>query len=147
MKKFTLHRISIALILAACAQNKPASSLIGTTWKLISYGRQDSLTPVMSGEGALILYADGQVTGVGACNEFNGTFEIKGKQITFSHFHWGSAFCPEPQMTQESTVWDTMDHRTVDFRIEDKTLTITRMMSTADSLVLVFEAVTDSTGK
>ena len=140
MKKYLVTLFAIAVMISACSPAEPAPSLTGTTWKLVSYGKVGSLKPVVAEEGSLALGTDGNLTGVGACNEFSGTYEVKGGQIMFSHFDWGSKFCPQPQMTQESTFWDTLDKRTVDFKIEGNTLTITRPLTETDALVLVFEA-------
>jgi heat shock protein HslJ len=105
----------------------------------------DSLNPVVAEEGDLTLGTDGRYTGISACTEFSGTYEVKGNQIIFGPWDSGSKFCPEPQMTQESTVYDTISNHTVDYKIEGNTLTLTRPLSGSD-FVLVFEAVTDSTG-
>ena len=144
MKKHLMTLFAIAMIISACSPAEPAASLTGTTWKLTSYGRVDSLSPVVAEEGTLTLGTDGKLTGVGACNEFSGTYEVKGQQIIFSDFDWGSKFCPEPQMTQESTVWDTLNKRTVDFKVEGNTLTVTRPLTETDALVLVFEAAANT---
>lgn len=145
MKKYLVILFAIALMSSACSPAEPAPSLTGTTWNLTSYSRVDSPDPVAAEGGTLTLSPDGKLTGVGACNEFSGTYEVKGGQIIFGHFDWGSTFCPEPQMTQESTVYDTLDNHTVDFKVEGKTLTLTRPLSESD-FVLVFEAVANGTG-
>ena len=145
MNKLLVIMFAIAVMSSACSPAEPAPSLTGTTWKLTSYSRVDSLNPVAAEEGTLTLSPDGKLTGVGACNEFSGTYEVKGQQIIFGHFDWGSKFCPEPQMTQESTVYDTLDNHTVDYKVEGNTLTLTRPLTGSD-FVLVFEAVANSTG-
>jgi len=145
MKKYLVILFAIALMSSACSPAEPAPSLTGTTWNLTSYGSVSTLKPVAAEEGKLTLSPDGKLTGVGACNEFSGTYEVKGGQIIFSHFDWGSTFCPEPQMRQESTVYDTLDNHTVDYKVEGKTLTLTRPLSGGNGFVLVFEAVSNST--
>lgn len=144
MKKHLVILFAIAMMISACSPAEPAPSLTGTTWKLTSYGSLTTQKPVVAEEGTLTLSADGKVTGVGACNEFSGTYEVKGQQIIFNQFDWGSMFCPEPQMSQESTVYDTLDNHTVDFKLEGNTLTLTRPLSETAGLVLVFEAVNGS---
>jgi len=148
MKKYLLGLISIALILAACTP-KPPTPLTGTTWKLASYGRVDSLSPVVAdSQGTITFDTTGKLTGIGACNQFEGNYELKGNQIVLTPLTWdvgGNKFCPEPQMSQESGVWDVLKG-TVDFKIEDKTLTITRPLSETAALVLVFEAAANSAG-
>ena len=146
MKKHLVILFVIALLISACSPAKPAPSLTGTTWKLTSYGSLSTQKPVVAEEGTLTLSADGKLTGIGACNEFSGTYEVKGGQIIFSHFEWGSTYCPEPQMSQESTVYDTLDNHTVDFKLERDTLTFTRSLSETAGLVLVFEPATNGTG-
>lgn len=146
MKTYLVILFVIATMISACSPAEPAPSLTGTIWKLISYGRVDSLNPVVADEGTLTLSADGKLAGVGACNEFSGTYEVREGQILFSRFEWGSTYCPEPQMSQESTVYETLDNHTVDFKLEGNTLTITRPLSETAGFVLVFEAVGNNTG-
>jgi heat shock protein HslJ len=150
MKKILLvlrWSVLLALVLAACGA--PSASLTGTTWKLTSYGRMDSLSPVVEdSEGTITFDTEGKLTGVGACNRFEGDYEVKGDQIVFSPLTWdvgGNKFCPEPQMSQESGVWDVLQG-TVDFKIEGNTLTITRPLTETDALVLVFEAAENNAG-
>ena len=135
--------------LAACAQNRPNEPLVGTTWKLTSYGLANSPKPaVPESKGMIIFGADAKVTGIGACNQFEGDYEVKSNKIVLSPLTWdvgGNKFCPEPQMSQESGVWDVLKD-TVDFKIKGNTLTITRPLTETDGLVLAFEAVANSTG-
>jgi len=136
-----------ALVLAACGS--PAPSLTGTTWKLTSYGRVDALSPVVDdSQGTITFDTAGKLTGIGACNQFEGNYEVKGNQIVLSPLTWdvgGNKFCPEPQMSQESGVWEVLKG-TVDFKIKGNTLTITRPLTETDALVLVFEAVANNAG-
>lgn len=146
MKKYLVILFAIAVMISACSPAESAPSLTGTTWKLTSYGSLTTQKQVVAEEGILTLSTDGKLTGVGACNEFSGTYEVKGGQIIFSRFEWGSTYCPEPQMRQESTVYDTLDNHTVDFKLEGNILTVTRALSDTAGFVLVFEAVANSTG-
>jgi heat shock protein HslJ len=137
--------VIVALVLAACGA--PSASLTGTTWKLTSYGRVDSLSPVVAdSEGTITFGTEGKLTGVGACNRFEGDYTVKGNQIVLNPLTWdvgGNKFCPEPQMSQESGVWDVLQG-TVDFKIEGNTLTVTRPLTETDALVLVFEATANN---
>ena len=148
MKTYSVILFAIAMIISACSPSEPAPSLIGTNWKLTSYGRVNSLNPVVAEEGFINFSQDGKFTGIGACNRFEGDYEVKNAQIILSSIVWdvgGNVSCPEPQMSQESGVWDVLKG-TVDFKIDDQTLTLTRPLTETDALVLVFEAVANSTG-
>ena len=134
MKKYLLILFVIAKLVSACAPRETATSLTGTTWKLTAFGRVDSPSPaVPDSKGVITFGADGKLTGIGACNEFNGNYEVKDNQIILSNLAWGTEPCPEPQMTQE-LAWEL--EGTVDFKIQGNTLTITNK-----DMVLVFEVV------
>ena len=148
MKKYFVFLFAIATMISACSPAEPAPSLTGTTWKLTSYGRVDSPESAVSEEGFITFSQDGKFTGIGACNRFEGDYEVKNAQIILSSIVWdvgGNVSCPEPQMSQESGVWEVLKD-TAGFKIEDNTLTITRKTLTQGELVLVFEAVANSTG-
>jgi heat shock protein HslJ len=140
MKKYLIILVGIAVIVSACAQGaiEPAS-LIGITWKLTGYGRVGSPEPAASEEGFITFSTDGTLTGIGACNRFEGDYEVRDNQITLSQLVWdvgGNVYCPYPQMSQESGVYQVLKG-TVDFKIKDNTMTITK-----DEIFLEFETVT-----
>src|SRR5688572_15559151 len=82
-------------ILAACAQNRRNKSLVSTTWKLTSYGLADSPKPtVPESEGMIIFDANGTATGIGACNQFSGEYEVKGEHVAVSAINWGRKSVP-----------------------------------------------------
>ena len=154
MKKylFILSLLIIAsMVLTACggaaateppaaieAPAETAASLTGTTWKLTTYGRVDSPEPAVAEEGFITFSTNGTLTGLGACDQFEGNYEVKGNQIVLSPLTWGVGghnYCPEPQMSQESGVYEVLQG-TIDFKIKGNTLTIT---NTDMDQVLVFE--------
>jgi heat shock protein HslJ len=138
--------VPLALILTTCGS--PAPPLTGTTWQLTSYGSLSTQKPVVAEEGFITFGKDGKFTGIGACNRFEGDYEVKNNQIILSSIVWdvgGNVFCPEPQMSQESGVYEVLKG-TVGFKVEGKTLTITSPLSETDGLVLVFEAVANNAG-
>jgi len=134
------------LSLAACAQNRPNEPLLGTTWKLTSYGLANSPKPAFpESEGMIIFGADGKVKGIGACNQFEGDYEVKGEQITVGTINWGSENCPNPDMRQELQM-SILLKDIAGFKINGNTLTLTKKMPNGHDVVITFEAVANSKG-
>ena len=137
MKKDLLVLFVISFMLFACAPTE-TSSLLGTTWKLTAYGTVANPIPAESDKGTITFGKDGKLSGLGACNEFSGDYEINGDQITLSPIDWGSEQCAYPQMNQESGVYEILKDGTASFKIEGDILTIT-----SKNKALVFERVSE----
>jgi putative lipoprotein len=137
MKKTTLFVISLLLLagltLAACGGAE--ISLTGTTWKLVSYGPGDNPTPIQPDTKATVTFGEeGKLSGNGGCNNFFGSYEVKGSKITFGAPGSTLMACIEPVMQQESAMLATLNG-TVKFSLDGDTLTIT---SSDGKTVLVF---------
>jgi heat shock protein HslJ len=128
MKKAALFTvvflISAGSFLSACGSKKTSADLSGTSWTLVSYGPTGSQTPAAPGiKTSLNFGNDGQVSGNVGCNGFSGSYEVKGGTIVFGPLAATLMACPEPQMTQEGTVFQVMSG-TVHFEVAGNTLTI-----------------------
>jgi heat shock protein HslJ len=122
VKKYPLFLLTLAVILAACTSK--ADVLTGK-WKLVSYGPTESMTSAVPDAAATLTFADdGTVSGNSGCNSLGGEYTIEGNQITFSALTTTLMACEEPRMDQESAVTQVLNG-TVDYEIEDATLTIT----------------------
>jgi heat shock protein HslJ len=116
--------VALGLILSACASTGTTTNLAGTSWKLVSYGPAKNQTPAAPGiDTSLDFSADGQLKGNVGCNQFSGDYKVKGEKIVFGSLVSTLIACPEPQMTQESIVFQAMTG-TASFEVKDNTLTI-----------------------
>ena len=142
MKKMTpfVTVLSVALLLAlsACASSGP--SLVGTSWKLTSYGSVSSQTPAAPGiETSLTFGADGTLDGNLGCNSMGGNYSISGQGIKLMGILSTMMACPEPQMTQEGAAFQVLkSDDTVSFKLDGNTLTIT---SADGKNALIFTAI------
>ena len=77
----------------------PAAGLAGTSWMLT---QQDG-KPVAAGVTITAQFgADGNVSGSGGCNNYNGSYTVEGGSITFGMIASTMMACPEPQMGAEA---------------------------------------------
>ena len=73
---------------AATQEPKPTldilSQLIDVQWVLVAYGEAANPTVVEEGATTTALFgADGSVSGSGGCNQYSGSYELNGDQISF----------------------------------------------------------------
>ncbi len=89
-----VHLLIGALILplAACAplsvgnpttgDDRSETSLANTHWRLVSYGRQGSETPVIDGSGLSLQFEEGsQAGGAAGCNTFGAQYEVSDRNL------------------------------------------------------------------
>jgi heat shock protein HslJ len=74
--------LATALIAPVAAQDEN-SSPEGVTWRLTGYQVDETVAPVPLGIDATLLLQDGQASGSGGCNTFNGTYGLDGTSLTF----------------------------------------------------------------
>jgi heat shock protein HslJ len=133
VKKITLFLSMFTIILSACTSQ--TDSLLGT-WELTSYGPTESMISAVPDADATLTFAEnGTVSGSSGCNSLSGEYTVEGSQITFSALTTTLMACEEPRMDQESAVLQVLSD-TVEFEIENETLTITN-----GNMVLVFSSV------
>jgi heat shock protein HslJ len=116
--------LAAGLLLSACAPRAESTSLPGSSWKLVSYGRAENQIPAAPGiETSLVFGTDGQVSGSLGCNSFSGNYEVKDGKLVFGGLASTLMACPEPQMSQEGSAFQVLSG-TVQFEISGSTLTI-----------------------
>ena len=86
MKNQSLYFLTIfvlaGILLSACSGGTSAS--LTRTWKLVSYGSPDNLTPVAADVDTSIIFGeDGTISGNVGCNSFGGDYKVDGDKITF----------------------------------------------------------------
>ncbi len=88
------------------ASAAPVGSVAGTSWNLAEIDDQ----PIATGVEATIAFgADGQATGSGGCNTFNGPYTVDGMSIKIGPLAATMMACPEPQMTVEASYFAALD--------------------------------------
>ena len=88
----------IAILLVACGGTS-GNPLNGTTWELYSIGKYSPIT----GSKTTIRFEDGQVSGLGGCNQYGGEYKSSGQTLSFSMLHMTEMACMSPEgiMDQE----------------------------------------------
>lgn len=133
MKKYLLILLIFVLALTACSARDASGSLVGS-WRLISYGPPDALSPaVEDSEAGITFHEDGTLAGNSGCNGYGGNYTVEGNQITFNEIISTLIFCDQPLGGQEEAVYQVLTE-TATFEIKGNTLTITN-----NDRVLVFE--------
>jgi len=104
----TLPMPTAAPAQAEVTQAPPAPSsatstgLANTSWKLATVEALGTSNAPLSGtEITLAFSADGQVSGSGSCNNYNGSYQLEGNQLTLGPLVTTQKVCEDPVMLQE----------------------------------------------
>jgi heat shock protein HslJ len=89
--------------LAVFAPTEP-TSLAGSSWVVLSVNNgREAVVSLPSGVTITARFgADGRVSGSAGCNEYNGSYTVEKKSLTFSPLRTTRKACPEEVMAQES---------------------------------------------
>jgi len=93
----TLTIITWALVMLVACGTTSSDPLNGTTWELYSIG---SYSPI-SGSRTTIHFEDGQVSGLGGCNQYGGEYQINGNKLTFDKLYMTEMACMSPEGIME----------------------------------------------
>jgi heat shock protein HslJ len=82
--------------------------LSGTSWKLTSF---DGIKPI-DGRDITARFEKDQINGSSGCNQYFGSYKVKGDQITIESLGWTEMACLDPEglMEQEATVMMMFSH-------------------------------------
>ena len=104
--KYTLVEIISKTPAAATAEGAAAagsSPLEGSTWVLGSYmGAEGSMVTALPDIEATATFLDGQVSGMGSCNRYFGSYEVDGSSLSFSPLGSTMMACQPEVMEQEA---------------------------------------------
>jgi heat shock protein HslJ len=133
--KFAVLLILVGMVLTACGGQGASASepLDGTTWELVYYRKSRVLEEV----AITASFRDGQINGSAGCNTYSGSYQVKGKQISFGQMMSTMMFCSEPEgvMEQEQMYLEwLMDAQS--FELADDQLMIFRSDGEALTFVL-----------
>ena len=120
----------ILVMLVACGGTN-GDPLSGTTWELYSIGQYSPITESKT----TIRFENGQVSGLGGCNQYGGEYKISGQMLSFGELYMTEMACmgPEGIMDQEQRYLQSLgDARS--FEIVSGQLQIKQ----ADGEVLIF---------
>lgn len=88
----------VVIMLVACGGTS-GDPLNGTSWELYSIGRYSPI----AGSKTTIRFEDGQVSGLGGCNQYGGEYKNSNQLLSFSALYMTEMACmsPEGVMDQE----------------------------------------------
>jgi heat shock protein HslJ len=129
MKKTNLLILALVLITAlaitSCGGIGNSTNLAGTSWKLVSFGTNTSLTAAAPDvPTSLDIGKDGKMSGNVGCNSFSGDYKVNGSQITFGPVVSTLMACPDPVMKQEAAVLKVFSG-TANFKVDAGSIVIT----------------------
>ena len=106
MKKVFLVALALGMVMSifsATGCSSGGADLEGKRWVLESYGDADNLTKVIDGTEVTAEFAKGQVNGSAGCNNYFGSYEVSGKNLTFGPVASTEMYCMDPEgvMDQE----------------------------------------------
>jgi heat shock protein HslJ len=112
---------------------------VGTSWLLESFGASDEAQPVLEDSEITLLFDEqgGRLYGLSGCNQYRGSYERDGDQLSVGALISTRMACIEPEglMEQERAYLNALQSAE-SYAVQDEQLTIT----SADDTVLVFQA-------
>ena len=129
----TLTVITWVLVMLVACGITSGNPLNGTTWQLYSIGQY---APVPDST-TTIRFEDGQVSGLGGCNQYGGAYQVSGQTLSFSALYMTEMACTSPAgvMEQESAYlkflgevqrFEVSDGRLQIYRSDGQALTFVR---------------------
>jgi len=101
-----LAGLLIGVLTAGCASTSGQDKgPAGTGWKLITLNGQPALPDVTA---TIIFGSDGQLSGSTGCNQYTGTYDTSGSQLTLVPSATTMMACPDPVMKQEQVFMATL---------------------------------------
>jgi len=85
----TLSAITWVVIMLVACGGTSSDPLNGTTWELYSIGKY---API-AGSKTTIRFEDGQVSGLGGCNQYGGEYQINRNQIMIDKLYMTEMAC------------------------------------------------------
>jgi putative lipoprotein len=83
---------------SSCRQlSGSGNDLRGTSWQLVSYGEKKPL----EGKAATANFSASEISGSTSCNQYFGSYEIKGDQISIDGLGWTEMACLDPDGIME----------------------------------------------
>jgi len=97
--------------------------LVGTLWKLATFGMDDDVTPVV-GDVTLKLDAEGRAAGTAGCNNYGATYEVEGDSLRFGPAVSTKKSCADEAVMQQELSYLQALPQATRYRIEEGQLII-----------------------
>lgn len=125
-----------AALLAFRAQSQ---DLAGTSWNVVSYnnGNQAVVSVLEGSELTAMFDGDGMVAGSAGCNNYNGSYEIDGEQISIGPLASTRKMCPDPAVMEQEAQFLAAMQTAATFQLEGSTL---RFRTADDAMAVNFTA-------
>jgi len=106
MKRVFLAALALGMvmsILSATGCSSGDADLEGKRWVLESYGDRGSPTIIIEDSTVSAEFTEGQINGSAGCNNYFGSYEVSGKNLTFGPVASTEMYCMDPEgiMDQE----------------------------------------------
>jgi heat shock protein HslJ len=147
----TLPLAATAFFLAACllasgctGQNGeegnvtvPGAALDGTSWKLLSYEQNGSMTGALEGTTVTLIFGgNATLSGAAGCNLYSAGYTEKGTAITVGPAVSTLMYCGTPGVMEQESAYLGLLGKAASFAIEGETLTF---MDDNHTAILTFE--------
>lgn len=125
--------VLLAVASSACLGSDFADSVEGS-WQLVSGTVDGTEVPILDTHPITIEFEDGQASGVSACNNYSGSFNLDGSSIEFGNVIMTEMACLDPGVMEAEAAY-AAGLLAVDTITLDETLTLT-----GPDVELVFES-------
>jgi heat shock protein HslJ len=132
------YRVLLGRLGAEVLGLQQTSDIVGTSWRLESYGPANAPVPAAAKPATIAFGADGSVSGSTGCNSYGGSYTLDGERLTFGPLVGTLIACPEEDITQQERELLGALQGTVRYELAGGKL---RIFYAADSKVFTFGAV------
>src|SRR5690606_13695889 len=95
----------VMLTPGAMAQSN-TNALVGTQWRLVSYGAPDAQTPVLGNSNLTLTFESAsQLTGHGGCNGFGGEYSVAGDTLTVQNVVSTLMACTDDELMRQEQAY------------------------------------------
>ncbi|MEN8234256.1 MAG: META domain-containing protein [Actinomycetota bacterium] len=126
MKRILFLALPLALLAAACGSSGDDDMLTSTPWQATEIAGADGvLQAPVEGSTPSLLFEGDSAGGNASCNQYFGTFEIKGSDLSFGPLASTEMFCGDPGVMEQEQAYLAALESVDGWSIEDDMLTLT----------------------
>jgi heat shock protein HslJ len=116
--------VGVIALTASHTPPNPTADLVGSSWKLVSFGAAGHPTPAVANVDTTLTFGrDGKVSGNLGCNSFSGDYTVGAGMIDFGQLKSTVMTCEKARMEQESNAFQLMTGA-VRYKIDGSSLVI-----------------------
>lgn len=144
--KYLIWTLIVVLSLAALPVRSYAADpnrLIGTQWKLLRYGAENTPTTPVGEQPITLIFGADSIGGSGGCNTYGGSYRVDGTTISFSNIFSTLIACEPEEISKQEQAYFRALRTATQFRFADglliisygtnESLVFTRLLNFADS--------------